>query len=203
MDDLCVRPSHCFLPPSLLRQTAGADGCPLRQTPGCVWHPAGNSGWALREPQLHQLSATGQEGMRGIHLFFPHCLQHFPFFRNNPVTRISYFSPFSRPCNACCVLPPSWPPVWLEDAAVEVMRSCSRYRSEINVSDLLQQPDSSCEEYLHSIGEFPLQCTVRLCLDLVRAIRSDQSTAWMWNAFDHQFWFVLLYILLNYHSDWV
>lgn len=138
----------------------------------------------------------------GEYIFF-HCLQHFPFFRNNPVTRISYFSPFSRPCNACCVLPPSWPPVWLEDAAVEVMRSCSSYRSEINVSDLLQQPDFSFEEYLHSIGEFPLQWTARLCLDLVRAIRSDQSTAWMWNAFDahHQFWFILLYFLFNYHSD--
>ena len=36
LDDLYVRPSHFPILLSLLGQTAGADGCPLGQTPGCV-----------------------------------------------------------------------------------------------------------------------------------------------------------------------
>lgn len=62
MLDLPTAPS---LFPSLLRQTAGAYGCPLWQTAGCEWHPAGNSGWACKEPQHLQHSARGSEWMRG------------------------------------------------------------------------------------------------------------------------------------------
>lgn len=131
----CKWPLCKTFPPlsSLQRQTAGADGGPLRQTPGCIWHPAGYSGWdpwaALTSPALcHGLGRN-----EGNKMF----LCHFSVFQKKPChTNLPFGPKMEGECNECCAAPPSWPAVWLGDTTAGVMRSDSGSCLEINVSDI-------------------------------------------------------------------
>lgn len=119
LDDLHVRPSHCSIHPSRSPQADSRGRWVSTQAdPRVCLTPS----WELRlDPRGASASSALRQGFGGTRgSFSATCLRYFPFFWNNPVTRICYFSPFSRPCIGCCVLSPPWPPVWLEDAAVEV-----------------------------------------------------------------------------------
>lgn len=83
---------------------------PLCSPPGCVWHPAGNSGGVLGAASALRHGFISSEGN------FLRLRKTSPATEITPVTRMICFPP---PGSVRCVLPP-WLPVCLEDAAAAV-----------------------------------------------------------------------------------